>query len=1848
MKKFFLSLILQLVMLPALIQAQSYTQLWKQVEEAEGKDLPKTKISLLEKIIKKATSERCYGHLLKACLSKADAQVSITPDSLPSEIQRLKAEAEKLESENPVLCAVYQSIIGHIYLHAFSLGDDHETVGRHWYERSMSHPALLAATLSKGYEPMVTVGADSRLFNNDLLHVIGMEAKAYHQLHDYYESVGMRAAACLAALYQEQDDKELSNDERITLIDSLIHVYEDLPVCGELAIERISLMDRAESYSAVRSYSAKDKIDFIEHSISKWNNWPRLFLLHNKKQLLTQPSFRLQMGNSISMPGDERMVVFEELRNISQLTLTVTRVKVDGRNKLRPYNTKDYQQLKTLKVHDGSEQSHTLTFGHHEAYEFFQDSVLLRGMPKGVYLVEASAKTTNTEGKEGRLETTAGLLYVSDLFVISEELPENKVRLAVVSAKSGRPVSGATIRLTTRYGQKEDDVTILTTNHQGEALYSYTSRKASDIYVSTADDTGLPENMLISGFSFYQRDGQSQVVRIYTDRSIYRPGQTVHAAIIVFNKVGHEDAQPATGKEYTLVLRDANNKTVKELHVTTDLYGKASADFTLPTIGLTGLFSISCPDRGSKNCSFRVEEYKRPTFQITFDEVSEAYEQGDTVVVRGIAQNFAGIPVQGGRVELKATRQPAFWHWRQAVDYNSQLVALTTTVTDDQGAFTLKVPMLLPKDALSSGKGQHQYYRFLVEADVTDQGGESHHGETSLPLSSHPTAFYLDMPEKILADSICMLTFRYQNNAGNDIAGKVCYILNASNNSKALKDAMGMQTVETNKPFSLPVKSLRSGEYMLTAICGSDTLSQKFIVFRLNDKKPVTETHDWFYVSAKEFPRDGCPVYVQMGSTDDHQHIVYTLVSGTTVLESGVIDQDHAITLRAYKYKEVYGDGVTFTCAWVREGRLYTHTACINKPLPEKKLNLKWTTFRDRLTPGQQEQWTLHISNPNGSPAHAQLLATLYDASLDELAPHQLDFSLSLFRQLPHLSWNGTYADDLQLYGSRKLQLHEINDLSFSSLDTSILQFAYYGTTFRNGRFVRVRGTKKFDTLTAAPVMMAKASNSQAMDALAEVELAMNDEEQTDTKDSTKKNTSLQVRENLTETAFFYPALMTDAQGNVCLRFTLPESITTWQFRALAHDQQMNFGQLEAQAVAQKEVMIQPNIPRFLRHGDDAVVTAKVINNTTVQQTGMAHLQLVNPSTGEVVSTEQCTFMVEGSQTTRVTFPLTTPAEGLYVCIVTVEGTSYSDGEQHYLPILPNRELVTTTLPFTQHEPGTYVIDLSAHVKENADGYRKAHLTIEYTNNPAWLMIQTLPYLSSTNEKDAISLASAFYSNTLAADILHSSPNIKKTIELWRQEQASQGGGSFKKSPLERNEELKQMVLAETPWIADASQDEEQQQMLVNFFDENSLNQRLTTLSSQLAILQNSDGAFSWWPGMQGSRMVTTLVAHTLARLQKPSSMLTRAVEFLAAKAHEEVVELKKAEKKHRNLQPSELAIDYLYICAITQTTPNKADNDYLIKLLARQNKDLSIYGKANAAVIFAYNGHPKQADEFLKSLWEYSVYTEEMGRYFDTPKALYSWRDYRIPTEVAAIEALRLLKPSDQQAVEEMQRWLLLSKRTQLWDTPVNTVNAVQAFLSPLASQLSPLTTVSTLKINGETLTLPRTTAGLGYVKTSIETDSLQTFSVEKTSKVTSWGAVYLQQLQSNDIIDASNSGITVEREVVEDPHTELTVGSKVKVRITITTDRDYDFVQVIDKRAACLEPVSPLSGYRHGCYITPRDHDTRYFFDQMSKGRHIIETEYYIDRTGTYQTGTCSVQCAYAPEYSGRAKPIKLSILR
>ena len=1820
------NIITLLITVFAMLQAtaQTYDNLWKQADIIAQKDQPKSEIGVMKKIISKATAAKDYGQLLAAEIRQAILWREISPDSLTPNVKRMETEA--LKAKDPVLKAVRYAVLGKVYR------DMNEKKSEEFFKKALEQPELLARNASSGYVPLTLKGVDGSSFKNDLLHLIGFEAdskEAYHLMYTYYNKVENRGAACLCAYkliekYRQDDVREVRKSKYLNTIDSLIHVYQDIPEAGELAVEHFRFMEGATDAKP------QDKLNYINYALNRWGGWSRMNVLRNAQKRLTEPMFQVQDMPLVLRPSEKKWVHLK-VRNLQNLNIRLSRLNITADNEYDAQNEATYKMLlkKTTKLH---QKDFSRNYYGRPDYEEVKDSIEIGGnLPLGAYLMEVTSDNTG-------IAPQRELFYVSNLAVMIQQLPDDRHRYVVVNATDGQPVPGAKIVL---YDRNYDDKTgkfkrvihaRMTTDDQGEAYFKNVD---GNVLISTSNDKFAPaKDIYLSRARYYEKKDDEVKYQLFTDRAIYRPGQKVHtSAVSYIVKKGLDASVPGKSMELKFILRDANWKQVAEQKATTDEYGTASVDFELPQGGQTGMYHVSVNNRA--NSSFRVEEYKRPTFEIIFPKMNEKYNWGDTVVVKASAKTYAGVPVQGAKVEYQVTRRSQLWWW--GAGSAGQLVKTDSCVTREDGTFDVEIPLeasLSGKDEtdMSDFMRQARFFNFEVSAIVTDISGESHEGVMSLPLGTKPTILTVNLPKRIEADSLKTVTFAYRNASGMPISCRLKYRIDKGE----WKDAEANAPVSIKEYASSSSSSLvwKSGVHQLEAICGQDTLQQKFTLFSMKDTHPVEPTTEWYYQTAKTFPRDGKPVYIQVGSSENGAHIVYSIIAGNKLLEKGAWELGDSIVTLPFTYKEEYASGIVLNYSFVKQGKCYTRMMSIARPLPEKKLNIAWKTFRNRLTPGQKEEWTLKITTPDGKPAKAQLMSVLYDKSLDQIAPHFWNFSLGFYQSLPDCYWednltfrslylNGVYPT--KYYDERGLDVDKFDGKYFSyyaymqAVELSKLERSSGGTVEsvriqkdelvqEEGRVMKIRGSNMNRVAAAAP------SANKVFDVVEEMPQFAGGSGS----DAGQFLDKVQVRENMNETAFFYPALESDNNGNVAIRFTLPESVTTWKFMGLAHDKEMRNGLLVDEAVAQKTVMVQPNMPRFLREGDKSSIVVKLFNTSDKKVSGNARMQILDAETQKVVwqKTQNYSINAEGSAT--VSFDVQGLKEGVYINKVVAAGNGYSDGEQHYLPVLSNRELVVNTLPITLHQKGEQNFDLSKlflnKEGKQAKGAADAKVTVEYTNNPSWLMVKALPAISNPDEEDAISLMSAIYANTITT-------HIQKHLSLEKQPEQN----------------LSQETI------------------------------RLQNQVEKLKKLQNPNGSFSWWKGMKGSRYMTTSVAEMMVRLnavagvqKSTAKMLTSAIDYLSWQTAQEVREMKKQEEKKQKVNPSEQALHYLYILSMDGRKMKQdleQDKAYLLEKMSKMTGDFTIYGKARAAVVLAKNcqqnaDYREKAGEYLQSVNEYAVYREEMGRYYDTRKALYSWRNYKIPTQVSVIEAMQMLKPNDKQTIEELQRWLLMSKRTQVWDTPVNTVDAVYAFMKGNESNWNRKAENAVLKLDGKLLPMPQDSTTLGYVKTE-KAGKASTLSINKKSDYTSWGAVYAEFKQPISEIASAESGIKVRRVIVPAESqgrgkAQAKVGEKVKVTLIITADRDYDFVKIVDKRAACLEPVNQLSGYQWGmeCYVSPKDNTTNFYFDRLSKGKHFVEMEYYVDRKGDYQSGSCTAECTYSPEFGGRTEAYKMTV--
>lgn len=1751
--KYLITIICLLMTMLTPANSQTFTELWDQVDQATDDDLPRDAVKILTQISDKAKREGNHGQLLSAEIMTTSILTSISPDSLLPHIKALEAkviaadEAAKKSptDDNIALAAVYNAAFAKSIGNHYDLRDKYNQ--NNYWCKALANPDVLARIKHTNYEPLTKCGSHDAIFNHDLLSLIGHEADVYAFMYNYYASHNNTHAALLMlneylikgskeavdtmlTFAHGQNIIELYAEERSQgaknrIAKKALDMYADYPEASLFALYYYNyVLDNDDD-----EYSDKTRYEFLTSKINKYKEGYGVNELTRLRNNMHKPRIKITFSQT-DKPHISQLAISHT--NISDATLTVTRMKVDGDVSLGRKTDKDLLKLRKGEPVWTKALHYTISAPYAEE----DDTIHTPNLPYGVYLAELSVKNDTIKDY--------CVIYVSDLDYINISLiPENaksrnanSSRIVVVNRITGQPVAGATVRLTKEdyYGNKVTSSLSLTTDSNGEARYT-SDKRFERIYISTADDKAFEKRYISTSINYknYHTTSRLNQAFVYTDRGIYRPGQAVQCAVIVYNSKDVNNIHTVSNKKVTITAKDRNYKEIAKKVVITDSLGAAGCSLDLPADIALGRVTIIATSDSMDNAStsVKVDEYKRPTFEIIIPKLKERYNAGEQVTLPIEAKTYTGLPLAGAKIHYSVVRRQVQWCWwlnrDNHVVSDKEIIEKDTIIPTD-GITNIPLTLELPE-------GDDGYYQFDVNVMVTDLANETHEQSFKLNVSSREI------------------------------------------------------TPEPEQPYVEP-----------------------------KDREEYFSMPD-----ISTFPNDGSEVTFKVGSCFNDVYVVYTLFAEGMELESSHFTINHEVKEFKYAYDKKYGEALTVSFAWLRNGKLHTITRTIQSPKPDMSLKYRWHTFRDLTQPGATESWTMQVLPHEGQalPPVASLLATIYDKSLDQFAQHNLSCHIDMPSFSMDGNWHHSNVSDPSLSYTMRIPY----------AGSFYLNMPYFDNKYFNGYSMKL-----FDCVVLSESAVASAPRVRGMAKMR----AQDDGElqevvvvgygttkkanKTAGVTTEKPEPEVKLRSDFSETAFFTPSIISQQDGMLNITFTLPESMTTWNFRGLLHDKNMRHAYIDRTFIARKDLMVKPNMPRFLYETDKAAIKTVVTNNTDTVQVATAYLEVVNPENDSVLYKTSSALNIDAKQQQPVSFDVPTPSSlssnlsALIFRIKVITESGASDGEQHLLPILPAKEETITTVPFTQHSAGTFVRDLAALFTPSSTNRT---ISVEYTNHPEWLIVESLKKMRKPDSDNAIDIATSLYINTLIDDITSRIPEYSTYF-----------------TPIDT----------------------------VN----GAIYPTTSEIIKRLKKLQLANGSWTWYPGMDGSLYITTSVAQMLARqvyvgisTSSTRSLLTKAGRYLAKEMSEEADDLreyeaqlrKEGKKRPYGLHPSESATNFLYILSLLQesadgkdiislTKRQKKDRDYLISLLTDIPHEYTIYGKARAAVIFAINNKKPKALTYLESLKQYSVATEEAGRYYDTRRAYYSWQNYRIPTEVAAIEALRIVSPNDTQTISEMLRWLLHEKRTQKWDTNINTVDAVYAFTLDHPFSVQDASTNTILTIDGKDIKTTTSTMPTGIVKSddiTIDNGAVTTsltFKAEKSTTDTSWGSVTIRQSSPlTEIADAS-AGFTITREYT-------TRDGKVICKLTIVADRDYDFVQVRDNRPACLEPVNQLSGYGRGYYTEIHDSYTTYSFNKMAKGTYTIETPYYQDRQGSYISGTATVQCAYAPEFTARTAPKEMN---
>lgn len=1860
-----------LICLPLWVAAQSYQQMWKQVETLQEKQLPKSAIAELQKIYDYARHEKNIPQMMKAHLEKASLCIEITPDSVHSQLSALKAWAA--DEKDTVYKAILNNLLGYYTLSTGVRDDVAIDTAISYFRRSLQDKETLARKSAADYRPLTVSKELSEKYGGDNMYqLLARQAitrlrgyfivnpvtagkiqaevlSIYHGLIDFYRQQGMADAQLLLMLdwlnYQGNDVSRggvseklrLTDEQVIALLKQWTEEFADSPLCGEIYCQLAERYDRMQDYTA--------KLKAAQTGLEKYPQ--SLSALDLKEQMAEVLTPRMSVDIPFAYPQQE-IELHVKYRNLKGVTVELYRMNLPVTSHILEGEIK----ANTVKQYGKLVNTRHYTLASTPDYQETDTTLSYKFPSEGIYVLKSIP--------DGHRNYTAyGKAYISSLQAITLGLPDGKKEINIIDRLTGHPVAGTEVafyRVTPGGGYRLEKVypvnskgsVILTPPREGNWLGMNVRKPGADyMEINYAGLSG-------AGYQKPVPQSRERHVSLFTDRALYRPGQVVYVSGIVYEQTG-DSVHVLARDPGEVVLRDANRQEVGKLSFATDEFGGFTGNFVLPETLLPGEFELSARDGESRY--IRVDEYKRPTFDVVFHPYQDTYNMGDTVQLGGKAETFAGAPVGLCKLIYKVTRtQHEFWK----IPAGESVLATGEMQTDAAGNFLIPVCLRKPDDFKPERPGI--YYTYKLTAEVVSLTGEAQSGEISLPVGQQSLALQVKGLRPKVArekrDTVQILAMNLNRQPVTLQATYVVYVLDEKGNKG---NEVCRHTIESYRPF-VPddILSLAAGRYRmevsaLDAQGRTCTTRQDFILFSLADRQLPVHSPEWFYQDGTEFDEQQ-PVNLYVGSSEKDVYLFYDVFCGNKRLESRRMILNNEIRQFTYTYKPEYGDGIVVSFTFMRRGKLYTKKVQITRPRPQKNLLLKWTTFRDRLQPGSKEEWKLQIARPDGSPADAQLLATLYDASLDKLYVNDWHFRPDFPRSLPFVGANLLYAGhSIWMYSEFPYSGSTLRGIRwwdvYSTLETPFWNVPLPELGNRVKQDSRMKTAESIDTAEESTLDDGFEVGDGNLVAVMESSGAVEFDD---------GSPYVPLRQNFAETAFFYPALRTDTNGIVTLSFTLPESLTEWKFLGLAHTRNLDYGQITARAKAVKSFMVQPNLPRFVRANDRPVIRAGIINLSEENMQGTVRMELIDPQTDKIISTHRQEFSAAAGATVSVSFDVESPTEAtVWICRITAESGSFSDGEQRYLPVLSDKQWITESVPVQLKGAETKTISLKDLYNGGSKTATHKRLTVELTANPDWLAIQALPVISNPSEEDALSWASAYYANSLSAAMVSAHPDIRQAFESWKTQ------GSASDSNLNEKEDLKDILLKETPWLADALDEAEQKRNIALLFDENMMKNRIHLATSHLEALQLTDGSWTWYKGMAGNRYVTTRIAEMLARLRSMGAsiasvqgMYDRAVSYLHDQWLEEYRQMRESEAKGRkDVMPGEQSLHYLYICALDGQMAGKADRaayTYMIGKLEGGNPDNEIYDRALTATILHKAGKEAKAKELAQSILEYSVATPEMGRYFDTPRAAYSGSNYRIPTQVAAMEAISgILQESE--AIAEMKQWLLKQKQVQAWNNSVATADAVYAFLSEKESYLLEDAALKA-EVGGMEIVTPEDASG--YVRRSFtgEAAEARQLKMTHTGAGIGWGAVYAQCLEDMDKLQsAKGNGLRITRAYYKDgkevtSKTALQVGDELTVRLTVKADRDMDFIQIKDTRAACMEPKEALSGYRSsesvGYYQVMRDASSEFFIDKLKKGTVRIEYKVYVDRPGVYRTGITTVQSAYAPEFGGHTKSETLTV--
>ena len=1937
--------------------------LWTQVEEAINKGLPRTAIAVLDEITPGALQDQAYAEATRAICLKIALEGQIQGGKFEEMIVRLEAEiAEAPEPMKPVMEAILGHWYwGYFQQNSWRFVQRTQTAEPPGADITTWDLPRILAEIDAHF--MLALEAEQQLKTIpidewDYLLDKGTVPDSYRPtLYDFlvhealsFYSTGEQAGA------KPQDAFEIMADSPIfaPVAEFLawqpegpdtesaklkaISLYQDLLVFHQDDSDKAAFID-ADLHRLMFGYNhalGPDKtalyVAALERFVDQWANhniaaralyeWARVVhaqgdylqahalasrgwrtypdstggvWCYNLIQQIEAGSATIQTERVWSDPLPDIEVTY---RNVNRVFFRA--VPFDGEEAIQPaWSHVDGDELATLlRIQPVLEWSADLpaTTDYQQRTETIAAP---EGLVKGFYFIIASHDPSFGSNDN---QISVARVWVSDLALVVRTLSqEGSVEGFVLDARSGEPLAGATVTRWTYDYKNQRYRPGPRTSSDVEGFFSFSHDTGSESFLVVAEHNGdrlAGQNTYHTHPASTFPTSQEQTV-FFTDRSLYRPGQTIHyKGICIRTDPRLDDYRTLAGRSLTVMFKDTNGQEIASHKARCNDYGSFSGSFTAPRDRLMGRMFVISQDGPSGSAHFNVEEYKRPKFRVQIDPPTEAPRLDAEVVVPGKATAYTGAAIGGAGVNWSVVRQIRFpiWCWWARWSYPSfgveQIIAHGSTITEADGSFSITFTAkpdlaILPED--------EPVFSYRIHADVTDTTGETRSDEdsvragyTALEAAIHADAW--QTPEKPVE-----LTVTTQSLDGQaEPASGTVRVYTLTQPEKVIRPSLGStgSQPDASDPDTWELADLVGEHSFTTDAQGLAVLSQSLeagiyrAVLQTQDRfgKPVAALHtihvidpqvDHFDVrvpnhfAAPRWTLEPGELFTALWGTGYETGRAYVeLECRGEVLGAWWTDPNRTEEVIEQEVTEDMRGGFTLRVTYVRQNRAYVNERIVDVPWTNKQLTLQWERFRSLLEPGQEEVWTAIITGPDAIGAVAEMVAGMYDASLDQYLRHYWTQGFGGFR-----------TESLRLYcrfensavSFRTAVSDWRTDYLFAELtyrhfpDDIVHTVWYYGPQYS--------GRSGGDGSAPPPAGRSGGDSATGQTTASDAE----DKSQDDQVDvaSGPDLSQVSARKNLDETAFFFPHLISDPSGAVRIEFTMPEALTEWRFMGFAHDSQMRSGFLTGTTVTAKDLMVQPNPPRFVREGDVIEFTVKVSNQSAARQTGKVSLMLADARTLESrdvalgnVSPEQI-FDVPSQESRTYSWRLTVPDDCDFLTYKAVGATSrLSDGEEGYLPVLSRRILVTESLPLPIRGPQTKEFEFTKLLDSGqSETLRHQSLTVQMVSQPAWYAVMALPYLMEYPYECSEQVFSRLYANTLASHIANADPKIRRIFDQWKATPALD-------SPLEKNEDLKSVTLEETPWVRQAMSESQARRNVGILFDENRLSDETSRALFKLKQMQLDSGLWPWFPGCRGSNYITLYIVTGFGRLrhlgadQIDVGCAIKALEALDEWMDEQYRWILEHNDKDQNHLSSTIAL-YLYGRSFfLSDKPVDAKYqealDYWLGQARQYWLELWRQSQAHLAIALKRFGDLKVPGEIMQSIREYSVTDEELGMYWRDLERSWWWHRAPIETQAMMIEAFDEVS-GDAQAVEDCRVWLLKQKQTQDWKTTKATADAIYGLLLRGTDFLASDALVE-VALAGQWIEPEHVEAGTGFyeerfIRGEIE-PAMGRITVKKTDDGVSWGSVHWQYLEDMSKVTPYEGTplqlkktlfikrMTAEGQVLYPVEGQLAVGDELVVRIELRVDRDMEYVHLKDQRGSGTEPVNVLSRYRYqdglAYYESTRDTATHFFMDYLPKGVYVFEYSTRIQHNGQYQTGIASIQCMYAPEFNSHSESFDLDV--